>query len=188
MPVKTDKKGLSPRDAVLNILSSLDIQTVISEIYKNFELIRDYVLSNQPITKTVADLNDIVNVKRKLVSRLSSESDVIFTKRNIAEGKFGSLFASMNELKVVKTKCIEAEKYLCLADDLTEKSSKLSDLVSDVTAITDKKIPKLMSVSLADSAYMAATLLDLYGSTSLNLLSISHNLTFVYNKLYERVN
>jgi len=183
IPFGMKGKYLPNVEMLHDILKSLDAVAMINVALKSFTKIREQYLRNEDITAEVNNLYDTLNVKRGMLDKAAKDIDAVFTKTN-RTAKFKDVFGSMDEFRSTKTKTIEAEQYLENAKELSDRCQQLCGTITDITALKDAQMSTGVKHQMAESAMLVARICDTYGTCSLHLMSISHNLTLIYNTLY----
>lgn len=131
-----------------------------------------------------------VNMKMELVRRAVANQTKIFTdKQTPVQAQFKSAFGSMQNLKEVRIKLIDMEKYLGDTAALIELVDNIDNLLGDITGYLteDSEVDRQFVTQLSNTVRFLATGFDIYGQTAMCQMAMEHNLILCYEQLYKNI-
>lgn len=164
----------------------LKIEDTLAGMLKEFKHVREQVLNQEDASQAVHVLHGLTAALETPLANATKLRNASFDSRTHAF-TFGKSFASMEEFRRTRINCIETEKHLYHMDRIDELYTDISGVVSDITVVRDVHVGKPVADMMSQSALVTAKALDLYGTCSLDLMAVSHNMTIVLNKLYQVV-
>ena len=179
-PYPTTVKNLS------DAFGMLKIEDTLTGMLTEFKHVREQVLNKEDAGQAVNVLHALTASAEGPLANATKLRNASFDSRSHTF-TFGKSFSSMEDFRRTRINCIETEKYLYHMDRIDELYTAISGAVSDITTVRDVHVGKPVADMMSQSALVTAKMLDLYGTCSLDLMAVAHNMTIVLNKLYQVV-
>jgi uncharacterized coiled-coil DUF342 family protein len=141
----------------------------------------------QDVTVQVGQFAATMNSKKAFVESSIKSMEEKFSGGTITEKSFKSEFKSVGEFVQTKQAILTAEEELDDVQAISKLTDELTEIITDIEVNKDTMIIASAAKSLSDSAATLAKAIDLFGMAIMNLMSLSHNYTLIYNKIAQKV-
>lgn len=172
---------------LMDVFTKLDLKATLTNIKSTLQQFSVMLQREQDVTVQVGSFAATMNSKKAYVEQTIQKMSEMFSGGEKTTKSFKSEFKSVGEFAQVKRDLIDAEKNLEDVQSVSKLTDELTAIISDIEANKDKTVISSAAKSLSDSAATLAKAIDLYGMSVMNLMSLSHNYTLIYNKIAERV-
>ena len=110
-----------------------------------------------------------------------------FSGGTTTEKTFKSEFKSVGAFVQTKQAILDVENQLDDVQEISKLTDELTKIIADIESNKDTTIISSAAKSLSESAQVLAKAIDLYGMTIMNVMSVAHSYTLIYNKLAQGV-
>lgn len=181
----------SYKDAAIflnTLFNDLDLRSLLTNIKSTLKQFCSNVHRNHDVTVQVGAFAAAMNGKKSFVARMAAEMEKRFSGKGSAPTRpFTKEFKSVGELRSTKDAILQVERYLESVASISKLTDDITAIISDIESNKDATVISSVASSLSDSAETLAKTIDLFGMGILNLMSLSHNYTLIYNKLRQKV-
>ena len=172
---------------LIDVFTRLDLKATLTNIKSTLQQFSVMLQREQDVTVQVGSFAATMNAKKAYVEQSIQKMSDMFSGGEKMSKSFKSEFKSVGEFVQVKRDLIDAEKNLEDVQSISKLTDELTAIISDIESKKDMTVIASAAKSLSDSAAALAKAIDLYGMGVMNLMSLSHNYTLIYNKIAERV-
>lgn len=181
-------------EALNKCSGTIDFLKIISDSVEMVDSVQSSISNGsddceKKINGTVAKFSALSKNSKNFVDAIN----VAFTNSKIAEQKlFGDVFSNMDDLKKTRGILIKLDEVVRTIpnmekqiDQLIESVSMTVDYISDKTPKTEKEYTPSAKFVKQYSNFigLVENFASIYGNIIIKTLVVSHNITFVYNKL-----
>ena len=170
-----------------DVFSRLDLKATLTSIKNTLTQFNISLQRSQDVTVQVGSFAAIMNSKKTYIEQSIQKMKDLFTGSERTSKAFRSEFKSVGDFVLVKRQIIEAEQYLDQVSSVSKLTDELTAIISDIESKKDMTVIASAAQSLSESAHTLAKAIDLFGMSVMNLMSLSHNYTLIYNKITAKV-
>ena len=170
-----------------DVFSRLDLKATLTSIKNTLTQFNISLQRSQDVTVQVGSFAAIMNSKKTYIEQSIQKMKELFTGNERTSRAFRSEFKSVGDFVLVKKQIIEAEQYLDQVSSISKLTDELTAIISDIESKKDMTVIASAAQSLSESAHTLAKAIDLFGMSVMNLMSLSHNYTLIYNKIAAKV-
>ena len=170
-----------------DVFTRLDLRATLTNIKSTLQQFNISLQREQDVTVQVGSFAATMNSKKTFIEQSIQKMSDMFTGGETTSRSFKSEFKSVGEFTQVKRDVIDAEKYLEDVQSISKLTDELTAIISDIESKKDMTVIASAAKSLSESAQTLAKAIDLFGMSVMNLMSLSHNLTLIYNKIAAEV-
>jgi len=172
---------------LLDIFKQLDLKAILSTVRSTLKQFCTMVHREQDVTVQVGSFAAVMNSKKNFVTQKAAEMEKAFQGGEKVTRSFKQEFKSVGELRSTREVIISAENYLDDVASISKLTDDITAIISDIESNKDTTIISSAAESLSSSAEILAKTIDLFGMSIMNLMSLAHNYTLIYNKLRQGV-
>ena len=170
-----------------DVFSRLDLKATLSDIKYTLKTFNIMLQREEDVTVQVGRFAAIMNSKKIFIEQSIEKMKELFTGNERTSRAFRSEFKSVGDFVQVKHAIIQAEDYLDHVSSISKMTDELTALITDIESKKVMTVISSAAQSLSESAHTLARAIDLFGMGIMNLMSLSHNYTLIYNKIAARV-
>ena len=170
-----------------DVFTKLDLKATLTTIKSTLTQFNISVQREQDVTVQVGSFAATMNSKKAFIEQSITSMNDKFSGSDVDVRKFKNEFKSVGDFVRIKQEIIDAEKNLEDVQSISKLTDELTAIVSDIEAKKDTTVISSVAQSLSESASTLAKAIDLYGMSVMNLMSLAHNYTLIYNKVAARV-
>lgn len=166
-----------------DVFSRLDLKATLVSIKNTLRQFSVLLQREQDVTVQVGSFAATMNSKKVFIEQSIQKMGELFSGGTKTRKTFRTEFRSVGEFVQVKREIVEAEKYLEQVSGISKLTDELTAIISDIESKKDMSVIASAAKSLSESAHTLAKAIDLFGMSVMNLMSLAHNYTLIYNKL-----
>ena len=170
-----------------DVIAKLDLKATLTQIKSTLTQFCVLMQRQQDVTVQVGQFAATMNSKKAFVESSIKSMEEKFSGGTVTEKSFKSEFKSVGEFVQTKQAILAAEEELDDVQAISKLTDELTEIITDIEVNKDTMIIASAAKSLSDSAATLAKAIDLFGMAIMNLMSLSHNYTLIYNKIAQKV-
>ena len=170
-----------------DVFTRLDLKATlltVKSILKQFSI---SIRRDKDVTVQVGSFAATMNSKKTYIEQSIQKMGEMFSGGTTTSKPFKAEFRSIGEFTQAKREVLDAEKYLGDVKSISQLTDELTAIIADIESKKDMTVIASAAQSLSESAHTLAQAIDLFGMSVMNLMSLSHNFTLIYNKISAKV-
>lgn len=170
-----------------DVFTRLDLKATLLSIKATLKQFNIMLQRDQDVTVQVGSFAATMNSKKMFIEQSIQKMSEMFSGGEKTSKPFKSEFKSIGEFIQVKQEILGAERYLEQVSGISKLTDELTAIISDIESKKDMTVIASVAQSLSESAHTLARAIDLFGMSIMNLMSLAHNYTLIYNKIAVKV-
>ena len=170
-----------------DVFTRLDLKATLTSIKYILKTFNIQLQRNEDVTVQVGGFAAAMNSKKAFVEQSIQKMSDLFSGGTKTTKAFKSEFKSVGEFVQGKREIISTERYLEQVSGISKLTDELTAIIANIESKKDRTVIASAAQSLSESAHTLAKAIDLFGMGIMNLMSLSHNYTLIYNKIAARV-
>lgn len=170
-----------------DIFTRLDLRSTLLSIRSTLKQFNILLQREEDVTVQVGSFAATMNSKKLFIEQSIQKMSEMFSGGEKTSKPFKSEFRSVGEFVQVKQDIISVERYLEQVSSISKLTDELTAIISDIESKKNMTVIASVAQSLSESAHTLARAIDLFGMSVMNLMSLSHNFTLIYNKIATKV-